>query len=227
MQGGAVVDLKQVQSVHPFLDAARREQPYDIHRLVTLANAALASVGEEPIGRRTVRYYADEGLLPPPEGPPRLARYGYEHLLRILAARLFQREGLTLEEIKARIDALAPAPATAKEKRLRWLGAHWSYEKPFHRAYERPSRLELEVDRMLRRLGAAAFLPDEFGEHLSDSAAQSAPLNLPTEAIEETKEGNLRFPVSAGVYLEVDPSKERVARHLVHFLRRYLDRVGD
>lgn len=52
------------------------------------------------VSRRTVRYYVQEGLLPAPLGLGRGARYGDEHLERLLKVKSLQEEGLTLDEVR-------------------------------------------------------------------------------------------------------------------------------
>ena len=48
---------------------------------------------------RTVRYYIARGLIAPPEGRGTAATYSYRHLLQILAIKLRQMEGSTLDAI--------------------------------------------------------------------------------------------------------------------------------
>src|SRR6266404_5771758 len=52
------------------------------------------------VSRRTVRYYVQESLLPPPLGVGRGRHYGSEHLARLLAVKAMQEQGMTLEEIR-------------------------------------------------------------------------------------------------------------------------------
>ncbi|MCE9560186.1 MAG: MerR family transcriptional regulator [Armatimonadetes bacterium] len=52
---------------------------------------------------RTVRFYISNGLLPPPSGGPKYARYGIEHLLRIVAIRRWLDTGLTLDQAGEKI----------------------------------------------------------------------------------------------------------------------------
>lgn len=63
----------------------------------------LATLVELP--RRTVRYYIQIGLVPPPEGVARGARYQQAHLERLLAIRKWQRAGLSLERIRELLEA--------------------------------------------------------------------------------------------------------------------------
>ena len=58
----------------------------------------LAALGG--VSRRTVRYYVQEGLLAPPDGLGRGARYGEGHLGRLLKVRSLQEQGRTLEEVR-------------------------------------------------------------------------------------------------------------------------------
>ncbi|GBD36590.1 hypothetical protein HRbin36_01715 [bacterium HR36] len=57
---------------------------------------------------RTIRFYIARGLLPGPVKAGRGAWYGEEHVRRIEAIRRWQRQGLTLAEIAARLTGNAP-----------------------------------------------------------------------------------------------------------------------
>ncbi len=54
---------------------------------------------------RTIRYYISEGLLPPPSGGPKFARYGLEHLGRVVAIRRWVDQGISLEQAAEMIKA--------------------------------------------------------------------------------------------------------------------------
>jgi DNA-binding transcriptional MerR regulator len=54
------------------------------------------------VSRRTVRYYVQEGLIPPPLGVGRGRHYGPSHLDRLLEVKARQEAGLSLEQIRAR-----------------------------------------------------------------------------------------------------------------------------
>jgi DNA-binding transcriptional MerR regulator len=81
---------------------------------VRYAIGDLADLGG--VSRRTVRYYVQEGLLPPPLGVGRGNHYGTEHLERLLRVKALQEAGRTLEEIRA---ALAGAPAARNRAQTR------------------------------------------------------------------------------------------------------------
>lgn len=61
----------------------------------------LATLSATP--RRTIRFYVQEGLLPPPDGERRGAKYSDTHLERLLAIRRLQQDGLSLEAIRRRL----------------------------------------------------------------------------------------------------------------------------
>jgi DNA-binding transcriptional MerR regulator len=63
-----------------------------------LGVAELADLGG--VSRRTVRYYVQEGLLPPPRGVGRGRHYGPEHLKRLLEVKALQEQGRSLLEIR-------------------------------------------------------------------------------------------------------------------------------
>lgn len=54
------------------------------------------------VTRRTVRYYVQEGLIPPPLGVGRGRHYGRAHLERLLEVKAQQEAGLSLDDIRAR-----------------------------------------------------------------------------------------------------------------------------
>ena len=53
------------------------------------------------VSRRTVRYYVQENLLPPPYGVGRGNHYGREHLDQLLRVKSLQEAGKSLVEIRA------------------------------------------------------------------------------------------------------------------------------
>jgi len=64
------------------------------------------------VSRRTVRYYVQEGVIPPPLGVGRGNHYGPEHLDRILQVKAMQEAGRTLDEIRrTSADVASSAPA--------------------------------------------------------------------------------------------------------------------
>jgi DNA-binding transcriptional MerR regulator len=82
--------------------------------------AELAELGG--VSRRTVRYYVQEGLIPPPKGLGRGAHYTKEHLDALLRVKSMQERGLLLEEIRV---ALLPGKPRAEEP-LSVPRSHWS-----------------------------------------------------------------------------------------------------
>ncbi len=53
------------------------------------------------ISRRTVRYYVQEGLIPPPYGRGRGRHYNERHLAQLLRVKSLQEQGLALGEIRS------------------------------------------------------------------------------------------------------------------------------
>lgn len=74
--------------------------PTETWKLDTLADAS----GVSP---RTIRYYVQRGLLPPPVFRARDTSYGPEHLLRLQAIRQLQGRHWPLEAIEAELERRA------------------------------------------------------------------------------------------------------------------------
>ncbi|MEJ2722174.1 MAG: MerR family transcriptional regulator, partial [bacterium] len=72
------------------------------------------------VSRRTVHYYVKEGLLPPPDGRGRNARYREEHLLKLVLIGLLKKSvPLRLEGIRELISPMGPG---ALRREIRKLG---------------------------------------------------------------------------------------------------------
>jgi DNA-binding transcriptional MerR regulator len=71
------------------------------------------------VSRRTVRYYVQEGLIPPPLGVGRGNHYGPVHLEQILRVKAMQDAGKTLDEIRRgpadRVALRATGPREAEQ----------------------------------------------------------------------------------------------------------------
>jgi DNA-binding transcriptional MerR regulator len=103
---------------------------------------------------RTLRFYASEGLLPPPQRRGRVALYDARHRMRLELVRTLQEHGYTLSAIQrvlARIpDDAAPAEYAVQSAVLApWLPGDTE---------------ELDLDGLRRRVGGA--LDDDRLEHL-------------------------------------------------------------
>jgi len=81
--------------------------PWGLRDLTAIAAGILDVSGVVPVSsvarsrptERTIRFYVARGLVSPPEGRGTAATYGYRHLLQVLAVKLRQMEGATLEAI--------------------------------------------------------------------------------------------------------------------------------
>jgi len=60
------------------------------------------------VSARTVRYYIQQGLLPPAEGSGPGTSYGKEHLDRLQLVLRLKNQHLPLAEIRRRLDGLSP-----------------------------------------------------------------------------------------------------------------------
>jgi DNA-binding transcriptional MerR regulator len=97
--------------------------PWNIRDLSTIAGGILDGAGVTPINSaaqsrpsdRTIRFYVTRHLMSAPDGRGTAAIYGYRHLLQLLAIKLRQMEGGTLEAIQKE---LAESPGDVLEKRV-------------------------------------------------------------------------------------------------------------
>lgn len=97
------------------LRAYRALAPWSLRDLAALAGALLDASNVVPVnpaarahpGERTIRFYVARGLVSPPEGRGTAATYGYRHLLQVLAIKLRQMEGATLDALTRELAELA------------------------------------------------------------------------------------------------------------------------
>ena len=97
--------------------------PWGLRDLAALAGGVLEASGVIPLSaaaktrptERTIRFYVARGLVSPPEGRGTAAMYGYKHLLQVLAIKLRQMEGATLEVLTREF---AEQPGDALERRV-------------------------------------------------------------------------------------------------------------
>ena len=121
------------------LRAHARHAPWNARGLAAHATALVDAAGMRPtnssaraaLSARAIRFYVAQGLLDHPEGKGTAATYHYKHLLQLLAIKIRQREGKTLDAIKAEIPnqpgdelerrvavALAPALGTGADRQV-------------------------------------------------------------------------------------------------------------
>ncbi len=82
--------------------------PWNARGLAAHVTALVDAAGVRPTNAsaraapsaRAVRFYVASGLLDRPDGAGTSATYNYKHLLQLLAIKIRQREGATLEVIK-------------------------------------------------------------------------------------------------------------------------------
>jgi DNA-binding transcriptional MerR regulator len=90
------------------LRAHSRHAPWNARGLAAHVTALVDAAGVRPTNAsaraapsaRAVRFYVSNGLLDRPEGTGTAATYNYRRLLQLLAIKIRQREGQTLDVIK-------------------------------------------------------------------------------------------------------------------------------
>jgi DNA-binding transcriptional MerR regulator len=88
--------------------------PWGLRDLAALAGGILDASGVVPVNaaararpsERTIRFYVARGLVSPPDGRGTAAVYSYRHLLQVLAIKLRQMEGATLESMQKELSGL-------------------------------------------------------------------------------------------------------------------------
>ncbi len=81
--------------------------PWSLRDLVNVTGAVLQASDIIPLStaararptERTIRFYVTRGLVQSPDGKGTAAVYGYRHFLQVLAIKLRQMEGATLEAL--------------------------------------------------------------------------------------------------------------------------------
>jgi DNA-binding transcriptional MerR regulator len=88
--------------------------PWNARGLAAHATALVDAAGVRPTNAsaratpsaRAIRFYVASGLLDRPDGTGTAATYHYRHLLKLLAIKIRQREGQTLESIKRELEGV-------------------------------------------------------------------------------------------------------------------------
>lgn len=73
-------------------------ETYDIQELVKASG----------IPRRTIHFYVQQRLLPPPEGAGLAAYYTGQHLVRLRLIPILRQQGLRLDDIRQRFEQMTP-----------------------------------------------------------------------------------------------------------------------
>jgi DNA-binding transcriptional MerR regulator len=115
-----------VDSPVALLRAHAKHAPWNARGLAAHVTALVDAAGMRPTNAsaraapsaRAVRFYVASGLLDRPEGAGTAATYNYRHFLQLLAIKIRQREGATLDTIRTEMkdfagDALERRVATS------------------------------------------------------------------------------------------------------------------
>jgi DNA-binding transcriptional MerR regulator len=115
-----------VDSPVALLRVHAKHAPWNARGLAAHVTALVDAAGMRPTNAsaraapsaRAVRFYVASGLLDRPEGAGTAATYNYRHFLQLLAIKIRQREGATLDIIKTEMkdfagDALERRVATS------------------------------------------------------------------------------------------------------------------
>lgn len=127
------------------LRAHSRHAPWNARGLAAHATAIADAAGLRPTNAsaraaptaRAVRFYISNGLMDRPHGLGTAATYDYRHLLQLLAIKLWQRQGQSLEWIRKELagttgDALERKIAGAIAPSLAGTGAGAAADESVH-----------------------------------------------------------------------------------------------
>jgi hypothetical protein len=164
------------------------------------------SVARSRPTERTIRFYVARGLVSPPEGRGTAAIYGYRHLLQVLAVKLRQMEGATLDAIVREMsgltgDAIERRTASALGARL-----------------PAPSALELQRGRGAGRGRVARALdawlaPPPAGDNMEPSGCRRIPIGPGVDLFIDDRHPALRRPdATAALIAGVRTSLEGLLR---------------
>ncbi len=99
--------------------------PYKIDDLLVIVNSYLKQVYQDTITLRGLKYYIHNNIIPKPSGKNRLARYGYEHVVGLIACRMYQDKGFELKELKKNNQIFSNIDSTLfkdlEQKVIHWL----------------------------------------------------------------------------------------------------------
>ncbi len=70
------------------------------------------------LARRTIHFYSQQGILPPPSGAGLGAHYDEGHLLRLQLIPALRQQGLRLDDIRARLGGMDPDALRALHRQV-------------------------------------------------------------------------------------------------------------
>ena len=98
------------------------------------------------VSARNIRYYIQEGLVPPSAGRGKSAYYTPAHVEQLTLVRDLRARGLSLEEIR---EALIPVPKTVDDDRERWRRIRLRDDLEIHIRSDAPEAVQ-ELTRQFR-----------------------------------------------------------------------------
>lgn len=148
------------------------------HRTMTLDELTSAT----GVTVRTVRYYIAEGLLPPPEGAGRGARYTREHRDRLDVIAMLKARHLPLREIRQALRDLAPEEVAALAEEARG-GPTDTTGAPPHTRMDAPPAMAASApppdSSALAYIRSLREAPAPYGQHAPPDPASVAWRRLP------------------------------------------------
>ncbi|MEZ0324639.1 MAG: MerR family transcriptional regulator [Fimbriimonas sp.] len=91
----------------PTIASYAKLAPFSLEELVSAVNSVLRDRPALAVQARTIRYYVSKGVIPPPGGSPKFARYDLPHLIGVVATRVLQDQGVSLEAARAQVSNLS------------------------------------------------------------------------------------------------------------------------
>lgn len=164
----------------------KKMAPFTADELVHAAQSLLPSHYGTPFSKRTLRFYIARNVVSRPLGSPKFARYGYEHLLQLMATRMYQDQGLKLESVSEELQELVGNRLQALEDQVEnWLGRQ-------------------RVDRYVVRERAAMY------DANPNPSRGTVPGEVEVRRIRLTDEITLELPAREDLHAQLETASEKI-----------------
>ncbi len=186
-------------------------EEYLIHELAKKAGVSV----------RTIRYYIDEGVLPPPDSKGRYASYTQDYLDRLELIRRLKDAFLPLKEIRERIAGLSPSEVRGLLKQME-SESQPAQPTPAPTAAAKPLSSALEYINQIMEAQTKSILLSRPAPPADITAQQPTPAFRQEDSTARAQTWK-RITLAAGVELHIlqpaSPGDQRRIQRLIEFAR--------